>query len=98
MVLDQENQMTVTVDRPQSAIDRELAQAVAAGDSDAFEKLYRKYYKRVYSLCLRMLGVPTLAEDMAQEVILLVYRKIGSFPGYYEVSNLLHTLSVSQVL
>ena len=98
MVLDQENQMTVTVDRPQSAIDRELAQAVAAGDSDAFEKLYRKYYKRVYSLCLRMLGDPTLAEDMAQEVFLQVYRKIGSFRGDSAFTTWLHSLTVNQVL
>jgi len=90
--------MTVTVDRPQSAIDRELAQAVAAGDSDAFEKLYRKYYKRVYSLCLRMLGDPTLAEDMAQEVFLQVYRKIGSFRGDSAFTTWLHSLTVNQVL
>src|SRR5215831_16390562 len=90
--------MTVTVERPQSAIDLELARAVAAGDPDAFEKLYRKYYKRVYSLCLRMLGDPTLAEDMAQEVFLQVYRKIGSFRGDSAFTTWLHSLTVNQVL
>jgi len=98
MVLGQENQMTVITDRPQSAIDFELARAVAAGDPDAFEKLYRKYYKRVYSLCLRMLGDPTLAEDMAQEVFLQVYRKIGSFRGDSAFTTWLHSLTVNQVL
>jgi RNA polymerase sigma-70 factor, ECF subfamily len=98
MVLGQENQMTVTVDRPQSAIDLELAQAVAAGDPEAFEQLYRKYYKRVYSLCLRMLGDPTLAEDMAQEVFLQVFRKIGSFRGDSAFTTWLHSLTVNQVL
>jgi len=90
--------MTVITDRPQSAIDFELARAVAAGDPDAFEKLYRKYYKRVYSLCLRMLGDPTLAEDMAQEVFLQVYRKIGSFRGDSAFTTWLHSLTVNQVL
>src|SRR5215510_15674432 len=98
MVLGQENQMTVTVDRPQSAIDLDLARAVAAGDPDAFEQLYRKYYKRVYSLCLRMLGDPTLAEDMAQEVFLQVYRKIGGFRGDSAFTTWLHSLTVNQVL
>lgn len=90
--------MTVTVERPQSAVDLELARAVAAGDSDAFEELYRKYYKRVYSLCLRMLGDPTLAEDLAQEVFLQVYRKIGSFRGDSAFTTWLHSLTVNQVL
>jgi len=98
MVLRQENQMTVTVERPQSAVDLELARAVAAGDSEAFEKLYRKYYKRVYSLCLRMLGDPTLAEDLAQEVFLQVFRKIGSFRGDSAFTTWLHSLTVNQVL
>jgi len=90
--------MTVTVERPQSAVDLELARAVAAGDSDAFEELYRKYYKRVFSLCLRMLGDPTLAEDLAQEVFLQVYRKIGSFRGDSAFTTWLHSLTVNQVL
>src|SRR5215467_10835052 len=90
--------MTVTVERPQSAVDLELARAVAAGDSDAFEKLYRKYYKRVFSLCLRMLGDPTLAEDLAQEVFLQVYKKIGSFRGDSAFTTWLHRLTVNQVL
>jgi RNA polymerase sigma-70 factor, ECF subfamily len=98
MVLRQENQMTVIVERPQSAVDLELARAAAAGDPDAFEKLYRKYYKRVYSLCLRMLGDPTLAEDLAQEVFLQVYRKIGSFRGDSAFTTWLHSLTVNQVL
>lgn len=90
--------MTVTVERPQSAVDLELARAVAAGDPDAFEQLYRRYYKRVYSLSLRMLGDPTLAEDMAQEVFLQVYRKIGSFRGDSAFTTWLHSLTVNQVL
>jgi RNA polymerase sigma-70 factor (ECF subfamily) len=90
--------MTVTVERPQSALDLELARAVAAGDPDAFEELYKRYYKRVYSLCLRMAGDPSLAEDIAQEVFLQVYRKIGSFRGDSAFTTWLHSLTVNQVL
>jgi len=90
--------MTVTVERSQSAIDLELARAVAAGDQDAFEQLYRRYFKRVYSICLRMAGDPTLAEDIAQEAFLQVYRKIGSFRGDSAFTTWLHSLTVNQVL
>jgi len=47
---------------------------------------------------LRMLGDPTLAEDMAQEVFLQVYRKIGSFRGDSAFTTGLHSLTVNQVL
>lgn len=90
--------MTLAVDRPQSASDLELARAAAAGDTEAFEKLYRQHYRRVYSLCLRMLGDPSLAEDLTQEVFLQVYRKIGSFRGDSAFTTWLHSLTVNQVL
>jgi RNA polymerase sigma-70 factor (ECF subfamily) len=90
--------MTVTAERPPSASDLELARAAAGGDGEAFEELYRRHYKRVYSLSLRMVGDPTLAEDMTQEVFLQVYRKIGSFRGDSAFTTWLHSLTVNQIL
>ncbi|MGH9759642.1 MAG: RNA polymerase sigma factor, partial [Blastocatellia bacterium] len=90
--------MPLAAERYQSSSDIELARAAAAGDSEAFEKLYRQHYRRVYSLCLRMLGDATLAEDLTQEVFLQVYRKIGSFRGDSAFTTWLHSLTVNQVL
>ena len=90
--------LTVTVDRLEPASDLELARAVAAGDSVAFEKLYEHHHRRVYSLCLRMLGNSTHAEDLTQEVFLQVYKKIGSFRGDSSFTTWLHRLTVNQVL
>ncbi|HEY6334184.1 MAG TPA: RNA polymerase sigma factor [Blastocatellia bacterium] len=88
----------MTGERPQSATDLELARAAAAGDKEAFEKLYQQYYRRVYSLSLRMVSDPALAEDMTQEVFLQVYRKIGSFRGDSAFTTWLHSLTVNQIL
>jgi RNA polymerase sigma-70 factor, ECF subfamily len=90
--------MTVTGERIQSASDVELARAAAAGDSAAFEKLYEQHHRRVYSLCLRMLGNATQAEDLTQEVFLQVFKKIGSFRGDSAFTTWLHRLTVNQVL
>jgi len=90
--------MTVTAERSQTVSDTELARAVAAGDSDAFEKLYEQHHRRVYSLCLRMLGGVQQAEDLTQEVFLQVFRKIGSFRGDSAFTTWLHRLTVNQVL
>lgn len=90
--------MTATGERIQPASDMELARAAAAGDSSAFEKLYEQHHRRVYSLCLRMLGNATQAEDLTQEVFLQVYKKIGGFRGDSAFTTWLHRLTVNQVL
>src|SRR6185503_3090665 len=90
--------MTVTAERSQTVSDTELARAVAAGDSEAFEKLYEQHHRRVYSLCFRMLGGVQQAEDLTQEVFLQVFRKIGSFRGDSAFTTWLHRLTVNQVL
>jgi RNA polymerase sigma-70 factor (ECF subfamily) len=90
--------MTVTAEPSQTASDLELARAAAAGDAAAFEKLYEQYSRRVYSLCLRMVGNASQAEDLTQEVFLQLYRKIGSFRGDSAFTTWLHRLTVNQVL
>jgi RNA polymerase sigma-70 factor (ECF subfamily) len=90
--------MSVTAERSSAASDLELARAAAAGDATAFEKLYEQHHRRVYSLCLRMLGSVGQAEDLTQEVFLQVYRKIGSFRGDSAFTTWLHRLAVNQVL
>ena len=90
--------MTWTAERSEPASDLELVRAAAAGDSMAFEKLYELHNRRVYSLCLRMLGNPTQAEDLTQDIFLQVYRKLASFRGDSAFTTWLHRLTVNQVL
>jgi RNA polymerase sigma-70 factor (ECF subfamily) len=90
--------MPVTAERSQSLSDLELARRAASGDTAAFEKLYEQHHRRVYSLCLRMLGNTSQAEDMTQEAFLQVYKKIGSFRGDSAFTTWLHRLTVNQVL
>lgn len=80
------------------ASDFELVQAVAKGLIEAFEELYNRHHRRVYSVCLRMLRNSTEAEDLTQDVFLQLYRKIGSFRGDSAFTTWLHRLTVNQVL
>ncbi|HYO63160.1 MAG TPA: sigma factor, partial [Pyrinomonadaceae bacterium] len=59
--------------------DYELAQSAAGGDTRSFERLYERHHRRVYSLCLRMTANTAEAEDLAQEVFIQLFRKLGSF-------------------
>jgi len=78
--------------------DFELTQKAAGGDTDAFEQIYRRHYRRVYALSLRMLSDPTMAEDMTQEVFVNLFTKIGSFRGESQFTTWLHRMTVNQVL
>jgi len=80
------------------ATDYELAQRASSGDMPSFEQLYARHSRRVYSLCLRMTANTAEAEDLAQEVFIQLFRKIGSFRGESQFTTWLHRLTVNQVL
>jgi RNA polymerase sigma-70 factor (ECF subfamily) len=68
------------------------------GDAKAFELIYQRHCRRVYALCLRMLGDPVEAEDLAQEAFLQLFRKIHTFRGESAFSSWLHRLTTNVVL
>jgi len=76
----------------------ELIERAKQGDAQAFQALYDKHKRRVYSLCLRMTANTAEAEDLAQEAFLQLYRKIATFRGESAFSTWLHRLSVNVVL
>ncbi|MFI1991699.1 ECF RNA polymerase sigma factor SigK [Actinoplanes sp. NPDC020271] len=56
-----------------------LLRAVARGDEPAFARLYDLVAPRVYGLIRRMLKDPALAEEVAQEVLVEVWRTAARF-------------------
>src|ERR1700721_1681281 len=83
---------------PPIAGEAEAIEAAKNGDAEAFSKLYALHKRRVYTLCLRMLGNVSEAEDMTQEAFLHLFRKISSFRGESAFSTWLHRLTVNLVL
>jgi RNA polymerase sigma-70 factor (ECF subfamily) len=83
---------------PQRTPDFALAQRAARGDMQAFEELFRLHRRLVYGLCLRMTQDVAEAEDVTQEVFVLLFRKIGGFRGEASFTTWLHRLTVNQVL
>jgi RNA polymerase sigma-70 factor (ECF subfamily) len=80
------------------ASDYELAQRAAAGDMQAFEELFRLHRRLVYGLSLRMTQDVSEAEDITQEVFVLLLRKVGGYRGEANFTTWLHRLTVNQVL
>ena len=60
-------------------MERENIARAAKGDANAFETLMGAYEKKIYALCLRMMGNPHDGEDAAQEAMLRIWRTIGQY-------------------
>ena len=59
--------------------DEELMQRLAYQDMSAFRALYSRYGNLVYSVALRVVRDPQVAEDMSQEIFLRLWRKPESY-------------------
>jgi len=78
--------------------EREAICLAQNGDASGFEYLYGLHGKRVYAVCLRMVGDAAQAEDLTQEAFMRMFRKIGTFRGESALSTWLHRLAVNVVL
>lgn len=75
-----------------------LIRSAQAGDSAAFSSLYETHRRKVYSICLRITGEPSEAEDCAQEAFLQCFLQLSTFRGDAALSTWLHRLTVNVVL
>jgi RNA polymerase sigma-70 factor (ECF subfamily) len=69
----------------------------AQGDTAAFERLYRAHLPRVYSLAARMAGRDA-ADELAQDVFVRAWQKLGSFRGEASFATWLHRLAVNVII
>lgn len=61
--------------------DEELFLLVQQKDEEAYRTLYKRYSKRLYSYCLRVVGRREIAEDAFQTIAMIIYEKRDSFTG-----------------
>jgi RNA polymerase sigma-70 factor (ECF subfamily) len=93
--------MTAKIERTPAPVwneEAECVQRAQAGDTRAFEALYRANRGRVYALCLRMTANPVLADELAQEAFVRAWEKLEGFRGESKFSTWLHRLTVNVVL
>ena len=62
--------------------DEELVRRFKDGRRDAFSEIVRRYQDRVYGVCLRFFGGDAaLAEDVAQDVFIALFKSLEGFRG-----------------
>jgi RNA polymerase sigma-70 factor (ECF subfamily) len=75
--------------------ERELIQRIVAKDDAAFRTLVELYQSSVLNACYGILSDRQDAEDVAQDVFVMVYRKAGSFRGESGLSTWLYRIAVN---
>ena len=70
----------------------------AAGDSQAFERLYRAQVNRIHSLVRRMVGGDGDADELVQDVFVRAWQRLSTFRGEAQFGTWLHRLAVNLVL
>ena len=75
--------------------DAELIARAQNGEESAFEALFHAYKRRIYLLCLRMIGNAAEAEELMQEAFLQLFRKIKTFRGEAAFSTWLHRVAMN---
>ncbi len=65
--------------KPDNSSDSELLQAMRAGDEEALAELYRRRQPGIYRFALQMCGSQELAEDITQEVFMVLIRDAHTF-------------------
>ncbi len=76
----------------------ELVARVLAGSQEAFRELVERYQRPVLSVIVRMVRDSQLAEDLAQEVFLKVYRRLRTFDPQRKLSSWLFKIAHNTTL
>lgn len=80
------------------ADERQTVRRAQDGDVGAMRELYERHAGRVYGLLRRLAGDDDLAQDLAQDVWLTAFRKIGGFQGRSEFGTWLYRVAMNTAL
>ena len=80
------------------AAEAALLRRVAAGDRGAFEELFVNYYSRLFAFLFRLTRAHGAAEELANDVMLTLWKDAGRFRGESKVSTWIFGIAYRQAL
>ena len=83
---------------PQAEFERELIGRMQAGDGAAVAELSSRYGPRIHQLAFRYLKNWEDAEEVAQDVLMKVHRKIGAFRGDAALSSWIYRITFNTAM
>lgn len=84
---------------PAAPVDEtELLERIADGDREAFERLYKVYYPRLFGYLFRILRRVGAVEEVLNDVMLAVWKQAGQFRGDSRVSTWIFGIAYRQAM
>ena len=77
------------------AEEEQLVKNLQAGNLDSFEQLANLYQKKIYSLSFNLTRNAMDSEDVTQEVLLTLFRKIHTFQGRSAFSSWVYRITLN---
>lgn len=87
---------TARVMPPEPTLDELLVHRCRLGDRAAFSELVGRHQDRIYGLCLRWLGDPVAAEELAQDTFLSAWRALPGFRAEARFDTWLRRIAVNK--
>lgn len=78
--------------------EQRLIRMIAEGDEEAFREVVRANRDMVISVCFNLLNDREQAEEVAQDVFLSVYKKVGGFKGKSRLSTWIYRVAVNAAI
>src|SRR5688572_4339824 len=78
--------------------DRRVVARLQAGEDDAVRQLAEQYSQRIYQMALRHMKNPEDAEEVTQDVLMKVYRKVHSFRGDSALSSWIYRITFNTAM
>ena len=78
--------------------DQELLSRLQAGDESALREVAETYSSKIYQLAFRYLRNKEDAEEVTQDVLYKVYRKVGAFRGDAALSSWIYRITFNAAM
>ncbi len=87
--------MAFTQDKLEREEDEILVREFKEGNLEAYDKIVERYQKKIYSLSFNLCRNQMDAQDVTQEVLLTLFRKIETFQGKSAFSSWVYRITLN---
>ncbi len=87
--------MAFTQNKEGKEAENELVRSLQEGDLKAFDKLVELYQKKIYGLSFNLTRNAMDAQDITQEVLLTLFKKINTFQGRSAFSSWVYRITLN---
>ncbi len=77
------------------ALDEKLVRELKAGKEEAFDEIVKIYQRKIYALAFNLTRNPMDAQDVTQDVLLSIFKKIDTFQGKSAFSSWVYRITLN---